>query len=68
MNETTPFRRKLIIIQLTVEPGHVAAGNRYATQLGIRKGMLLDLVNYFCWKPLVITVNDVNEIPFEILK
>jgi len=57
-----------IIIRLTIEPEYVAAGNSYATELGIRKGMLLDSVNYFCWKPLIITVRDIEEIPVGIIK
>ena len=56
-----------IIIRLSIEPEYVAAGNSYATELGVRKGMPLDLVNYFCWKALIITVSDIEEIPINII-
>lgn len=62
-NPATEIENTPVIISLCGNPQYVAAGNCFATQLGVRKGMLVELVKYFCCNPIIITVTDLAEIP-----
>lgn len=56
-----------VIYCLSISKNYVAALSTNATGLGLRKGMSVDLVMYFCWDPRLVLVDDINDIPKEFL-